>query len=234
MNVAIIPARGGSKRIPRKNVRPFAGKPIIAWSIEAAVESGCFDRILVSTDDAEIAALALHLGAEVPFRRPIALSDDHASTADVMRHAVEWIGDNGPRPSHCCCIYATAPLMRAPSIAEGLRLLEATHADYVVPVTTFAFPIQRACRIAGERLQMIQPNQAMQRSQDLEECYHDAGQFYWGTAAAWQQRKPLFTGHAVPLLVDRNHVKDIDTEEDWRQAEMMFQLLVSRAGQTAL
>lgn len=228
MNLAVIPARGGSKRIPRKNVRPFAGKPVIAWSIRAAIESRCFDRVIVSTDDSEIAEIASHFGAEVPFRRPEALSNDHASTADVMRHAIDWIGQQGPMPSHCCCIYATAPLMRVVDVAEGFRLLQANDADYVVPVTTFAFPIQRACRVEGKRLHMIQPDRAMQRSQDLEECYHDAGQFYWGTSEAWQECKPLFKGRAVPLLLDRNHVQDIDTEEDWRRAEMIFRLMRSQ------
>lgn len=223
MRVAVIPARGGSKRIPRKNIRPFHGKPIIAWSIAAALESGVVDRVIVSTDDEEIAGTAVRWGADVPFLRPPELSDDRAGTVPVIRHSVEWLRDEGTAPSYVCCLYATAPLVSGGDIAHALRIIETGGHDYVFSATTFPFPIQRALRISeGGRVEMLHPDNFNTRSQDLETTYHDAGQFYWGTAAAWLDARPVFLANSRALILPRYRVQDIDTEEDWRLAELMF------------
>jgi len=222
LRLAVIPARGGSKRIPRKNIRSFHGKPIMAWSIEAARESGCFDRIVVSTDDPEIANVANEFGAETPFLRPDELSDDTAPTSVVVKHAIEWHGENGFTVDECCCLYATAPFLSGTSIREGLHNLLATDADFAVSVTSFPFPIQRACRIQDGRLTLIDPAQYLVRSQDLEETFHDAGQFYWGRSEAWVGLRPIFGERTTPVILPRFHVQDIDTLEDWRSAEILF------------
>lgn len=223
MRLAVIPARGGSKRIPRKNIRSFGGRPMIAWSLQAAQDSGCFDRILVSTDDEEIAEIARQHGGEVPFLRPAALSDDHTGTTAVVAHAVQW--QQGQRPAtEVCCLYATAPFVQAGDLRRGLRALLESGADYALSVTRFPFPIQRAVRITEDlRIEMFQPQYIHTRSQDLEEAWHDAGQFYWGQAQAWLAQKPIFNRHSVPVVLPRHRVQDIDTPEDWATAEAMFQ-----------
>lgn len=224
MNVAIIPARGGSKRIPRKNIKEFCGKPMIAWSIEAARQSGCFSRVVVSTDDVDIAEIALQCGAEVPFIRPAELSDDYTGTIPVIRHAVEWFIRQGQRPEQACCIYATAPFVCPEDIRRGLEILTDTGSDYAFSVTSYPFPIQRAIRITRQgRVEMFDPEQFSTRSQDLEEAYHDAGQFYWGRTGAWLAEKMIFSPVAAPVLLPRHMVQDIDTIEDWTRAEFMFQ-----------
>lgn len=226
MRAAIIPARGGSKRIPRKNIRPFAGMPMIAWSLRAARDSGCFDRILVSTDDPEIAQVALAHGGEVPFVRPPELSDDHCGTIPVIAHAAQWLAEQGTQPSEICCIYATAPFVEAGDLRRGLDVLRSSGADYAFSVTSFPFPIQRAVRITPEqRLTMFQPEHAQTRSQDLEEAWHDAGQFYWGRAEAWVTGTSIFAEGSAPVVLPRHRVQDIDTQEDWDRAELMFQAL---------
>lgn len=229
MRLAVIPARGGSKRIPRKNILPFCGKPMIAWSIAAARESGCFDRIIVSTDDAEIAEVAVASGAEAPFVRPANLSNDYAGTLPVIAHAIRWLQDEGEHPAAICCVYATAPFVRASDLVHGLDRLVATGADYVFSATAYPFPIQRAFRLNSEGgAEMAEPEQFKTRSQDLEDYYHDAGQFYWGTASAWLAERPMFSPAARPLILPRDRVEDIDTLEDWRRAEWMFQALQAR------
>lgn len=226
MRVAVIPARGGSKRIPRKNIKPFCGKPMIAWSIDAALGSGCFDAVIVSTDDAEIAEVARHYGADVPFMRPVELSDDYVGTVPVIRHAVEWFIANGQVPEHVCCIYATAPFVTSEDICSGLEKLIGNDCDYALSVTSYAFPIQRAIRITpAERVEMFNPEHFNTRSQDLEEAYHDAGQFYWGRASAWLEGKILFGTHALPVLLPRHRVQDIDTQEDWERACWLFKVM---------
>lgn len=221
--VAIIPARGGSKRIPRKNIREFCGKPMIAWPIAAAASSGCFDRIIVSTEDPEIAQVAQDVGAEIPFLRPAELADDYTGTVAVMRHAVEWLQENETAPGLACCVYATAPFVSPADLARGQLALEEADASYALSVTTFPFPIQRAVRITEQnRLAMFYPEYADTRSQDLEEAYHDAAQFYWGQRDAWLTGKPLFGEETVPVVLPRIRVQDIDTEEDWQRAELMF------------
>jgi pseudaminic acid cytidylyltransferase len=230
MNVAIIPARGGSTRIPRKNIKPFCGKPIIAWSIETAVASGCFDRIIVSTDDDEIATVAERLGALAPFRRPAELSDSHAGTVPVIRHALEWMAANGQKPEYACCIHATAPFMQANDLCAGLERLRAEDCDYVFPVTTFPFPIQRALRIdANGKIDMLLPEHQNTRSQDLEEAFHDAAQFWWGRAGAWMNEIPVYSKASIPLRIPRYRVQDIDTPEDWLRAEVIFRLLATES-----
>lgn len=226
MKLAVIPARGGSVRIPRKNIRLFCGKPMIAWTLDAARASGCFDDIIVSTDDAEIAEVARQHGARVPFLRPSALAENHASTLPVMQHAVEWIEQHGQVPVQVCCIYATAPFVRAGDIREGLRILNGNDCAYVFSVTRYAFPIQRAIRITETgRVEMFQSEYFDTRSQDLEEAFHDAGQFYWGNASAWKAGTPIFSPTSIPIILPRYRVQDIDTLEDWEQAELMFKYL---------
>lgn len=226
MKLAVIPARGGSKRIPRKNIKPFCGKPIIAWSIAAARDSGCFDRVIVSTDDAEIARVARDAGAEVPFVRPPELSDDHAGTIPVVRHAVDWQSATGETPGLVCCIYATAPFLMAEDVKRGLDVLEHRGSDFAFSVAKYPAPIQRAIRIDGAgRVAMFNPEHFKTRSQDLEEAYYDAGQFYWGLASAWRSAETLFGPGSAAVVLAPHRVQDIDTPDDWVRAEWMFKAL---------
>ncbi len=232
MKLAIIPARGGSKRIPRKNIKPFCGKPMIAWSIEAAQKSNCFDRIIVSTDDAEIAEVAQRYGASVPFLRPAELSDDHTGTVPVIRHGIEWFQQAGERVERACCLYATAPFVSPDDILKGLAALDDEAVDYAFSVTSYAFPIQRAIRITGQnRVEMFDSQYFNSRSQDLEEAYHDAGQFYWGRAQAWLQERMIFGECSEPVILPRHRVQDIDTPEDWVRAEWLFKAMQAESGQ---
>ncbi|KAF3980841.1 MAG: pseudaminic acid cytidylyltransferase [Methylococcales symbiont of Hymedesmia sp. n. MRB-2018] len=226
MKLCVIPARGGSKRIPRKNIKDFNGSPIIAYSIGVALKSNCFDRIIVSTDDQEIAEVAKSYGAEVPFIRPKALADDYAGTLPVIKQAIEWFDNNDERPNEVCCLYATAPLTRAEALQKAYQQMKNTGAEYCFTVTSFPFPIQRAIKItANNRVEMFQIEQLDQRSQDLEEAFHDAGQFYWGTSEAFREMKPVFSELASPYPLPRHLVQDIDTPEDWVRAEIMAQVL---------
>ncbi|MEO9649032.1 MAG: pseudaminic acid cytidylyltransferase [Sulfitobacter pontiacus] len=224
MNICIIPARGGSKRIPRKNIRAFCGKPMIAWPIQAAIDSGCFDRVVVSTDDDEIAEVAKKAGAEVPFRRTAVLADDHTPTVPVISDAITRLGVK--ERTSICCLYATAPFVSPADLSAGLSWLEETGAPFVLSVTTYAFPIQRALRrdMSG-RVEMFDPSLMETRSQDLEESWHDAGQFYWGRAESWNNNMGIFEGGAQGLVIPRHRVQDIDTEEDWLRAEQMMRVL---------
>lgn len=226
MRIAIIPARGGSKRIPRKNIKLFHGKPIIAYSIEAAKQSGCFDKIIVSTDDQDIADIALKYGAEVPFLRPANISDDHATTMDVIQHAIEWCEKQSWDVDLVCCIYATAPFVLPEYINQGLSELVSSKADYAFSVTTFAFPIQRAISLSAEgAVNMFSPEYADTRSQDLDEAYHDAGQFYWGKTSAFKEGKTIFSKYSKAVVMPRVRVQDIDTQEDWDLAEALYSAL---------
>jgi N-acylneuraminate cytidylyltransferase len=226
VKLAVIPARGGSKRIPRKNIREFAGKPMIAWSIEAARASQCFDRLIVSTDDDEIADVARKFGAEVPFMRPAELSDDHTGTVPVIAHAVATLAEGGETTYIACCIYATAPFLQAEDLRRGLKVLDESGASYAFSVTRYPFPIQRAVRIkSGPRVEMFHPEHALTRSQDLEEAWHDAGQFYWGHAEAWLSGRPIMGPDAAPVPLPRDRVQDIDLPEDWERAQWMFRAM---------
>lgn len=226
MKLAIIPARGGSKRIPRKNIKSFCGKPMIAWSIEAALRSSEFDRIIVSTDDDEIAEVAQAHGAEVPFLRPAELSGDHTGTIPVIAHAIDWVSQHGAPVELACCIYATAPFVTAADIQRGRRTLVESDSDYAFSITSYPFPIQRAIRINAEgRVEMFNPEHFNTRSQDLEEAWHDAGQFYWGRARAWLSGTPLFSHGAAPVPIPNYRVQDIDTTDDWVRAELLLRVL---------
>ena len=201
---------------------------MIAWSIEAAKAVGCFDLILVSTDDSEIAKVAERYGATVPFMRPPELSDDYVGTTAVVEHSVNWVSEHSQTPSEICCIYATAPFIHTEDIKRGLDTLINTCAAYAFPITSYAFPIQRAIRVTQDRrVTMFYPELFDSRSQDLEEAWHDAGQFYWGQASAWREHKPIFSEDSVALPIPRYRVQDIDTLEDWQQAELMFKALQS-------
>lgn len=224
--VAIIPARGGSKRIPRKNIALFNGKPLIAYSIETALQSGAFDRVIVSTDDPEIAQCALDFGAEVPFVRPPELSDDYTGTAEVICHALEWLKDSGHRVDYSCCIYATAPFLRPSDICDSFSELKGADANFSFSVTTFPFPIQRALKKDQKgTISMFQPEHRLTRSQDLEEAWHDAGQFYWAKADSWESGKILFSEASLGWELPRHRVQDIDTPEDWTRAELMMKAM---------
>lgn len=226
MKIAVIPARGGSKRIPRKNIKPFAGKPMIGYAIETARASGVFDRVIVSTDDAEIADIAKACGAELPFVRPTELADDHSPTVPVIAHTIEACRALGWEVSHACCIYPAVPLLRAIDLVEALALLEAHGgAGYVFPVAGFPSAIQRALRLGDDaRVAPFQPENVNTRTQDLEPGYFDAGQFYWAAAETWLAGLAIHTnGHAIVLPERR--VIDIDTPADWVRAEAMYRAL---------
>lgn len=226
MKIAVIPARGGSKRIPRKNIKEFCGKPMIAYSIEAALQSDCFDKVIVSTDDMEIAEVAKSYGAEVPFMRPAELSNDYAGTIPVIRHAIEWYIERGFDPQLVCCLYATAPFVTADCLKLGLEQLKKTDAAYAFSVTSYAFPIQRAIKIHPELgVEMFDAESFNTRSQDLEDAWHDAGQFYWGRVDAWLTEKIIFGADSTPVILPRHRVQDIDTSEDWERAEWLFKAL---------
>ncbi|EGU56707.1 pseudaminic acid CMP-transferase [Vibrio nigripulchritudo ATCC 27043] len=226
MKVAIIPARGGSKRIPRKNIKPFHGKPMIAYSIEAAKASGCFDKVIVSTDDSEIAEVAKTYGADVPFLRPKDISDDYATTMDVMEHAIRWCKSEGWQIDAVCCLYATAPFILPEDLQKGYELIRDDTVQFVFSATSFPFPIQRAIKLDEQgSVSMFSPENEQVRSQDLEEGYHDAGQFYWGQTTAFLNKLSIFSPHSKVVLLPRCRVQDIDTPEDWELAEKLFSIL---------
>lgn len=200
---------------------------MLVWAIEAARESGCFDRIVVSTDDDEIADVARDHGADVPFRRPSELSDDYTGTIPVVVHAIRTLQSQGASPSLVCCIYATAPFLRGADLAQGLEQLHRSGADYAFSITRYDFPIQRAIRITDtKRVEMFYPEYFNMRSQDLEIAYHDAAQFYWGRADAWLSESIIFSKDATAVVLPGFRVQDIDTLEDWHIAELKFMALM--------
>lgn len=226
MNIAVIPARGGSKRIPRKNIRPFCGRPMIVWPIATALDSGLFEHVIVSTDDSEIADIARQAGAEVPFARPDELADDHAGTIPVMAHATRWAQEQGWQIEAICCVYPTAPMISPDDLAEGLRLLDEAANDFVFTATDYASPIFRAfIETADGGVEMVFPEHFGFRSQDLPRALHDAAQFYWGRPDAWLTATMLFGPKSAPLIIPRWRVQDIDTPEDWDRAEALFRSL---------
>ena len=229
MRIAVIPARGGSKRIPRKNIKLFCGKPMIAWSIAVAKSSGLFEHVIVSTDDAEVAEVARQWGAEVPFMRPEVLSNDYAATTPVIAHATQWALDQGFDVTAVCCIYSTAPFVQTDDLKRGWDALESGDWDYAFTVTDFAAPIFRSFKQTAEGgIEMFFPEHFDTRSQDLPVALHDAGQFYWGRPAAWLEGKRIFDRHSKSLVIPRWRVQDIDTEEDWAQAEMLAPVIMGR------
>ena len=227
MKVAIIPARGGSKRIPRKNVREFCGQPLIAYSILAAKNSDLFDHVIVSTDDDQIRDIANQNGAETPFVRPTELANDHATTVPVINHAVSWVQQHMGKVDHACCIYATAPFIQAKALRESYELLISRKVGgYVFSAATMPFPIQRTFKVKPDGfVEMFEPHNYNTRSQDLEEAYQDAGQFYWGSAETYNSEKIFFSTDSMAYVLPRHMVQDIDTLEDWRRAELMYEAL---------
>ena len=227
MKIAVIPARGGSKRIPRKNIKEFCGKPMIAWSIEVAKASGLFDRIIVSTDDAEIAAVAKQWGAEVPFMRPAELSTDHAGPAEVMTHATQWVLGQGFDIEAVCCIFATAPFLQMLDLKQGWEAIEAGDWVYSFAATDFAAPIFRSFRQTTKGgVEMFFPEYYTTRSQDLPTALHDAGQFYWGRPSAWLEGKRVFDDYSKLIVIPRWRVQDIDTPDDWERAERLAPVIL--------
>lgn len=224
MKIAMIPARGGSKRIPGKNIKLFYGKPIIAYSIEAALASGCFDEVIVSTDDQEIAEVAKKYGAKIPFLRPDNIADDFATTNDVIKHAIQWYQEKGNIVEQLCCIYATAPFITSADILKGYELLT-EECDFVFSAGEFSFPIQRAIKIADDRsVNMFEPEHELTRSQDLEPSFHDAGQFYWGQAQSFLDGKGFFSSRSKAVILPKERVQDIDTPSDWAFAEKLYKI----------
>ena len=225
MNIAIIPARGGSKRIPRKNIRIFHGAPLLKYSIEAARKSNLFDKIIVTTDDEEIAEVAVAYKAEVPFIRPKEFSDDFTTSGEVAKHALEWMKTQGYSYEFSCTIYATAPFLQSKYILEGYSALIASSAVNAFSATSSPFPMQRMFKINDQgRCEMFSPEFSSARSQDLEASYHDAGQFYWSRISESSEAM-MFGKDSIPIILPRYLVQDIDTEEDWVRAEIMYKVL---------
>ena len=223
--VAIIPARGGSKRIPKKNIKDFHGKPLIAYSIEVALKSKLFDRVIVSTDDEKIATIAKEYGADVPFLRPKELSDDFTGTEDVINHTLDYLRKNNELYDYACTIYATAPLLQAKYLREGFKELKKSDAVNAFSATSMPFPIQRTFKLNDNgRCEMFTPEHYMTRSQDLEEAYQDAGQFYW-KQLNHNSNEIMFGEDSIPIILPRHLVQDIDTLEDWTRAEIMYKVL---------
>lgn len=232
MKLAVIPARGGSKRIPRKNIKPFAGKPMIAYAIEAARASGVFDRVIVSTDDEEISAIAANHGAETPFRRPAELADDITPTVPVIQHAIAACAAAGIAASHVCCIYPGVPMIEPGDIRAAFAMLaEAGGEGYAFPVAPYPSPIQRALRRTPSlQVNPFDPQYVTTRTQDLEPAYFDAGQFYWGSVAAWNAGGSPHAG-GYTLVLPEWRVVDIDTPDDWERAERLYKAFYGDAAE---
>lgn len=228
--LAIIPARGGSKRIPRKNIRYFLGYPIMKYSIEAALLSDCFDEVMVSTEDDEIAKIAKKYGAKIPFFRSKEMSNDFATTADVIEEVLLEYSKHGKDYCFACCLYPTAPFITPQKLKKGYELLQKTGVNSVIPVVRFAYPIQRALKIENGKLKMILPKNLNKRSQDITPAYHDAGQFYWFRVKEFLKRKTLLTQHAVAYEMSESEVQDIDNLEDWEIAELKYKSLKGNSG----
>lgn len=223
--IAIITARGGSKRIPRKNIKDFCGKPILAYSIEAALQSGLFDEIMVSTDDVEIAEIARQYGAKVPFYRSRETSNDYATTNDVLLEVLSEYEKRGQIFETAVCIYPTAPFVTAGKLQQGIRQLEESDADTLIPVVTFSYPPQRAMIVENQRLIFEYPQYLDSRSQDLVPHYHDVGQFYVFRTKAFHENRRLMVGNILPFVVSELEVQDIDNETDWEIAQMKYRLM---------
>ncbi len=224
-NIAIITARGGSKRIPRKNIRPFMGKPIIAYVIDSALQSGLFNEVMVSTDDEEIEAIARQYGASVPFRRTAETADDYATTADVLAEVLHQYEQQNQRFTFACCLYPTAPFITASSLQRAYSTLTDNQFDTVYPVQQFSFPIQRAVLLRNSKVHWFQPEHALTRSQDLEPAYHDAGQFYFVNVNAFQANQRLITDNSGGIVISEMEAHDIDNEDDWQVAEMKYRVI---------
>ncbi|MFH7004516.1 pseudaminic acid cytidylyltransferase [Flavobacterium bizetiae] len=224
-NICIIPARGGSKRIPRKNIKSFLGKPIIAYSIEAAIDSGLFEEVMVSTDDIEIAKIAEQYGASVPFLRSEKASNDFATTFEVIKEVLMEYRDLGKVYDVVCCLYACAPFVTSIKLLETFKILETHKYDSVFPVMQFGFPIQRSLKFDGNKIDFFYPEFTLSRSQDLEKTYHDAGQFYWMNIIRCFEQNKILTNNTGTIVISELEGQDIDNEIDWRLAELKYQLL---------
>ena len=226
MNIAVIPARGGSKRIPKKNIKEFCGKPMISYSIDVAKSTGLFQDIIVSTDSEEITQVSKKYGANVPFTRPAELSDDFTTTGSVMAHAVNWIQENMGELSAVCCIYSTAPFIQRDDLIKGYNKLLTNKWEFVFSATSFVYPIQRAfMKLKKDGIKMFNPEHFETRSQDLPEAYHDAGQFYWGKPDTWLNEEAIFSESSTFHEIPNYRVVDIDTENDWKRAEILFKTI---------
>ncbi|MBN9293070.1 MAG: pseudaminic acid cytidylyltransferase [Flavobacteriia bacterium] len=225
VNLCIIPARGGSKRIPRKNIKGFLGKPIIAYSIEAAINSKLFDEVMVSTDDVEIAETAKKYGAKVPFLRSKTNASDVATTAAVIDEVLQNYQNEGMKFDFVCCIYPCAPFVNDTKLKSAFELLKEKQFDTVFPVIAFSFPIQRALKITNNKLSFIQPEYALTRSQDLEQSFQDSGQFYWMSVPAFQKKGKIVTENCGGIVVSEMEAHDIDNEIDWKMAELKYKML---------
>lgn len=224
-SIAIIPARGGSKRIPKKNIKPFLGKPIIQYSIGAAMRSELFDEVMVSTDDIQIAEISKSLGAKVPFMRSKENSNDYAGTADVILEVLDKYEENGNIFDYCCCIYPTAPFITSEKLKESFEIFKVKDYDSLFPVVKYSYPIQRSYKFVNDKISMVWPENYSQRSQDLEQFYHDAGQFYWLKVEKFIEKKQIYTDNSGAIVFSELEAQDIDNEEDWRLAEMKYKLL---------
>lgn len=225
MNIAIIPARGGSKRIPRKNIKEFSGKPMIAWAIEAAKKSGKFDHVIVSSDDPEIIEISNQWGAKTPFKRPDSLADDLTPTVPVIAHAVEECQRLGWSVNYACCIYPGVPFLEADDLIKAYDLINNTKVDFVYPVAEYPHPTQRAMRqLPSGQMEFMDSTNEMTRTQDLETTFHDAGQFYWGRATAWLDQKKMHSD-GVGMVIPNWRVVDIDSFDDWERAELLSAIL---------
>jgi len=225
MKLAIIPARSGSKRIKNKNIKKFLGKPIISYSIEQIKKSKIFDKIIVSTDSDNIAKISEKYGAEILFKRPKNISNDHANTRDVIAHTIKWVEKNITKPTSICCIYPTAPLLQASDLINSYKLFKTKKWDYVFSATEFSYPIQRAFyQNENGGIKMFQKKNYLKRSQDLKKSYHDAGQFYWGKYDAWLSKKILFDKYSKFYHMPKLRVQDIDNINDWKIAEKLYKL----------
>jgi len=223
MNVAVIPARGGSKRIPLKNIKEFCGKPMIAWPIDVAKKSKLFNHIIVSTDDEEIAEVAKSCGAEVPFMRPAELSDDFTGITEVIAHTVSWMHEQQWQPEAVCCMYATSVFLAVNDLKKGIEALNTGKWQYAFSVTDFEYPIFRSFKENSDGgVEMFFSEHFEKRSQDLPTALHDAAQFYWGKSNAWLENLNLFENHSFPVKLPHWRIQDIDTEDDWKRAEILF------------
>ena len=228
MNIAIIPARGGSKRIPKKNIKNFCGKPMLSWPLEVALKSKLFDQVIISSDDDEIIDISKRYGGVIPFIRPKELSDDFSTSDDVMKHAAQWVKINVPKISNLCCIYATAAFLKTEDLTESFKLFNENSFNYVFSATDFASPIFRSFSFSKkDGLKMFYPEKYNTRSQDLPVAYHDAGMFYWASLETWIKQKVVFEQNSFPYLLPRWRVQDIDNTDDWYRAELIMKVLDS-------
>jgi pseudaminic acid cytidylyltransferase len=226
--LAIITARGGSKRIPRKNIKEFLGEPIINYSINAALEAGCFDEVMVSTDDEEIAEVARKAGAIVPFKRSEGTSDDYSTTAEVLKEVLKEYRKTGKSFEYFCCLYPTAPFVTADKLGQAYKLISESAAKSIVPIVRFGFPIQRSFKVEDGKVKMNWPEHMNTRSQDLPPTFHDSGQFYFLKTEAFLNDGKIFTDFTIPIEMPESEVQDIDSEEDWKLAEIKYTFLLDK------